>query len=198
MKKINLLIRIVLIINIFLLVYLVFFVEPIEEYTYFEYKSKVEGKQENNVEENKIFPENYYIFATSYKGEIPKDYFYKGLYNLVNEELKNIYLDTKNMSDSKIKTYFEENKEKIALNIGIQSIEDFKNLINCIKIYNNEELQYESTLLESDTYKNNEDFVEFNIIINYSNNEKITFKVYFSNFNNIDEPLLQFIPMKEE
>lgn len=212
MKKIKIVLIVVLIINVLAFVYLAFFLENAKEVSEEEYldtlgyyniisEKEVKQAQEKETTPKKeevktIYFENIDYLAEKYTGKVPLTYLSKEVTLLVEKNFKEIYTNTKSLNEEKIKEYFNNNKQSIAEIIGIIEESDFINLVNGLKIYSNENLEYKTMKIVQDTFNQDEKYANFRIQIEYTNGEKLEFNTYFSNTDNSEKPLVMLIPVK--
>lgn len=193
MKVIKFILIVLLIINVFAFVYINFFVEQEKEITLEEYKQQMGyyGNQEDTL----IYPENMKTLNQKYTGQIDLYYFAETFTDLINEQFEKIYQDTKGLTQAQINQYFEENIDTIGETLGILQLQDFNNLVQLLKIYDNQNLEYKNSVVDPDTINVLENTTEFELQINY-NEANIHFKVILSNKDNIQQDaVIKFIPI---
>ena len=103
---------IVIIVNIFLISFMTFFVDPIQKYTYEEYRISVEGENPELEAELKIriYPENRAAIQAEYNGNVDLNYMYEKLYDLVHTNLPTIQSEIQNLSINNLNQYLQNKK----------------------------------------------------------------------------------------
>lgn len=151
-----------------------------------------------NVMDYEIFPENFSTFYLKYKGQQVKSDLFKKLYKFINVDIVNLYNNKENLkNDLLVEQYYNDNKKQIRNDFGITNINDFQNLILSIQKFSNSNIEYERSVLEKESYTDDEKNVNFILNVKYKNEESIKFRVYFSKILNSSEPLIKFIPIIE-
>ena len=125
-----------------------------------------------------IYFENYNLLKEQYKGEIDTTYLITTYTNLIDK-------------------YFKENLAEIQINMGLTEVEEFINLVNILKSYKISERAYTGGKLVENSIKDYDTYISFLLDIHYGE-VTITFDVYLSKKDNIEEPIIKFIPVKEE
>ena len=130
MKGIKGILIILIIISICLLTYMIFFVDPIHEFTYEEYKIMQEGENPELEAALKIriFPENREYLEEKYNGNLDLNYVYEKLYDLVHKNLSTLQSDLSSLNSSELNTYLENNKADLIAFAGITTIQELSML----------------------------------------------------------------------
>ncbi len=172
------------------------FMEEPATYTLEEYKQQM-GFYDSYKEIKMIYFENYNILKEQYNGEIDTAYVITTYTKLIDKYFNKIYQETKDLEENKIEEYFEENLTEIQINIGLTETEEFINLVNILKSNKIPELTYTGGELVENSIKDYDTYISFLLKMHY---EEITieFDVYLSKKDNIQEPIIKFIPVKEE
>ncbi len=191
-------IKIATIIFIILLVLLITFViiynvlkekdEPI-------YEENLEAQKEVDeeyLEKQMIIPEEYNFLVRLYEGNLNEKVFYSAIYKLVFEEIPEISNNLKNKSAEEIESYYQNNKERIYSNLGIDNFEDYNKIVQ--EVSKLENTTYESSRFVSKSFASNEenDYSSLDLEINFENNSSITFKMYIINEFQDDKPKIKF------
>lgn len=144
-----------------------------------------------------IYFENYNLLKEQYKGEIDTTYVITTYTNLIDKYFNKIYQNTKDLKEEEIEKYFKENLAEIQINMGLAEVEEFINLVNILKSYKISERAYTGGKLVENSIKDYDTYISFLLDIHYGE-VAITFDVYLSKKDNIEEPIIKFIPVKEE
>lgn len=198
MKGIKGILIILIIISICLLTYMIFFVDPIHEYTYEEYKIMQEG--ENTELEAalkiRIFPENREVLEEKYNGNLDLNYVYEKLYELVHQNIFSLQSDLENLNSTQLNTYLENNKTNLIASTGITTIQELSKLSLNIQGKSINDTDYINSELDTSSYVEDEKYDSVNIIINYKNC-KLYFKLYIAN-DMLTSPMVIFESMSGE
>lgn len=192
MKKIRALLVLLIIISLGLLIYLIFFVKPVKEFTYEEYKISQEGENPELEAALKIriFPENKDYLEENYKGNMSLNYLYEKIYNLVHKNLESLQSDFKKLKIDGYNEYLNENEKNLVSMLGITNINELTTLAQNILGKNINDEEYVNSEFIKDTYKSGNNYDTINLVINYKN-EKLYFKVYIVN-DIITSPMIIF------
>ena len=182
MKGIKGILIILIIISICLLTYMIFFVDPIHEFTYEEYKIMQEGENPELEAALKIriFPENREYLEEKYNGNLDLNYVYEKLYDLVHKNLSTLQSDLASLNSSELNTYLENNKADLIACAGITTIQELSMLSVNIKEKNINDTEYINSEIDTQSYVEDEKYDTVNIKINYQN-YKLYFKIYIAN-----------------
>lgn len=182
MKGIKGILIILIIISICLLTYMIFFVDPIHEFTYEEYKIMQEGENPELEAALKIriFPENREYLEEKYNGNLDLNYVYEKLYDLVHKNLSTLQSDLSSLNSSELNTYLENNKADLIAFAGITTIQELSMLSVNIKEKNINDTEYINSEIDTQSYVEDEKYDSVNIKINYQNC-KLYFKIYIAN-----------------
>lgn len=192
MKKIRALLVLLIIISLGLLIYLIFFVKPVKEFTYEEYKISQEGENPELEAALKIriFPENKDYLEENYKGNMSLNYLYEKIYNLVHKNLESLQSDFKKLKIDGYNEYLNENEKNLVSMLGITNINELTTLAQNILGKNINDEEYVNSEFVKDSYKSGNNYDTINLVINYKN-EKLYFKVYIVN-DVITSPMIIF------
>lgn len=192
MKKIRTMLILLIIISLGLLVYLIFFVKPVKEFTYEEYKISQEGENPELEAALKIriFPENKDYLEENYKGNMSLNYLYEKIYNLVHKNLESLQSDFKKLKIDGYNEYLNENEKNLVSMLGITNINELTTLAQNILSKNINDEEYVNSEFVKDSYKSGNNYDTINLVINYKN-EKLYFKVYIVN-DIITSPMIIF------
>lgn len=198
MKGIKGILIILIIISICLLTYMIFFVDPIHEYTYEEYKIMQEGENPELEAALKIriFPENREVLEEKYNGNIDLNYVYEKLYELVHQNISILQSDLENLNSTQLNTYLENNKTNLIASTGITTIQELSKLSLNIQGKSINDTDYINSEIDTSSYVEDEKYDSVNIIINYKNC-KLYFKLYIAN-DMLTSPMVIFESMSGE
>lgn len=196
MSKYKKIVSILIIINIIIGLYIVLFMKTAPIYTLQQYAEKM-GYFDSYRDIKIMYFDNYNLLKEKYKGEIDTTYVLTTYTNLVEKYFDKLNQDIEDIKYENIAEYYKNNISEIQLNVGITEEEDFEILVETLKKHNITQEKYsggrliENSIIEKDTY------ITFLLEIDYEN-ITIKFNVYISNKDNLEEPIIKFIPVKEE
>ena len=194
--KYKIVVGILILVNIITGIYIMWFIKVPITYTLEEYKEQM-GFYDSYKEIKMIYFENYNLLKEQYKGEIDTTYVITTYTNLIDKYFNKIYQNTKDLKEEEIEKYFKENLAEIQINMGLTEVEEFINLVNILKSYKISERAYTGGKLVENSIKDYATYISFLLDIHYGE-VTITFDVYLSKKDNIEEPIIKFIPVKEE
>ena len=182
MKNIKGLLIVLIIVTACLLGYMIFFVEPIHEYTYEEYRISQEGENPELEAALKIriYPENKEFLDGKYDGNMDLNYMYEKLHQLVHKNLPLLQEDLQGVNVSGLNTYFETNRNNLIAIAGITSVDALSRLSKNIANKSIDDSEYVDSEILTDTYVEYENYDTVDIKINYQNNS-LYFKIYIAN-----------------
>lgn len=182
MKGLKGILILLIIISISAIIYITFFVEPIHEYTYEEYRIMMEGENPELEAALKIriFPENKEYLEENYNGNIDLNYLYEKIYNLVHKNIEPLQKELKGLNINGLKEYLTNNQNDLISTVGITNIEQINNLSNNISEKSIKEEEYINSEIIQDTYVEGEEYDTVNLKINYEN-DSIFFKIKIAN-----------------
>ena len=196
MLKYKIVVGILILVNIITGMYIMWFIKVPITYTLEEYKEQM-GFYDSYKEIKMIYFENYNLLKEQYKGEIDTTYVITTYTNLIDKYFNKIYQNTKDLKEEEIEKYFKENLAEIQINMGLAEVEEFINLVNILKSYKISERAYTGGKLVENSIKDYDTYMSF-LLEMYYGEVAITFDVYLSKKDNIEEPIIKFIPVKEE
>ena len=194
--KYKIVVGILILVNIITGIYIMWFIKVPITYTLEEYKEQM-GFYDSYKEIKMIYFENYNLLKEQYKGEIDTTYVITTYTNLIDKYFNKIYQNTKDLKEEEIEKYFKENLAEIQINMGLAEVEEFINLVNILKSYKISERAYTGGKLVENSIKDYDTYMSF-LLEMYYGEVTITFDVYLSKKDNIEEPIIKFIPVKEE
>ena len=192
MKGIKGILIILIIISICLLTYMIFFVDPIHEYTYEEYKIMQEGENPELEAALKIriFPENREFLEEKYNGNLDLNYLYEKIYELVHQNITTLQNDLEGLNAAELNTYFENNKANLISSAGITTIQELSMLSVNIQGKSINDTEYIDSVIDTSSYIEDEKYDSVNIAINYRTC-KLYFKIYIAN-DMLTSPMIIF------
>ncbi len=192
MKGIKGILIILIIISICLLTYMIFFVDPIHEYTYEEYKIMQEGEDPELEAALKIriFPENREFLEEKYNGNLDLNYLYEKIYELVHQNITTLQNDLEGLNAAELNTYFENNKANLISSAGITTIQELSMLSVNIQGKSINDTEYIDSVIDTSSYIEDEKYDSVNIAINYKTC-KLYFKIYIAN-DMLTSPMIIF------
>ena len=192
MKGIKGILIILIIISICLLTYMIFFVDPIHEYTYEEYKIMQEGENPELEAALKIriFPENREFLEEKYNGNLDLNYLYEKIHELVHQNITTLQNDLEGLNATELNTYFENNKANLISSAGITTIQELSMLSVNIQGKSINDTEYIDSVIDTSSYIEDEKYDSVNIAINYKTC-KLYFKIYIAN-DMLTSPMIIF------
>lgn len=205
LKKLQIFLIILIIINVIALIYLLI-VPKIETLNYEQYASqhwnedrvKVFGEEKIAEEEKdqqelqdlyQVQIENETELLSNYTGELLTTTATDKIRELVKSGFEKFYTDTKGMNASQLEQYFNTNKDDIAMQTGLTTVDDFADFINKIQIYKNN-IEYTKVEIEEGSFVYEEEYSHFKIKITYNDGSILEFTVYMGNKDFMDTPLV--------
>lgn len=170
MKKINLFLYIIIIINIFAMIILLF-----------------EEKPEVNNYELQIdnLKELTNVYGTGIAIERYKDF----IKILAEDNLPSLYVDIHDMDQKQLEQYYQQKKDMLKNNYSIQSYEDFIDIFSKMKIYSNPKIKLKSVKIKKGSCKKEEQYTQTVVELRYSNFKRLKLYVYVANVMTEDKPM---------
>lgn len=195
--KYKIIMIILILISLLIGAYLIFYMDAVPTYSLEEYKEKM-GFYDSMVNIDVFYFENYDFLKENYKGEVDLYYLIDSFNVLIKSYLEQVQDQTKDLDDEGLSKYFENNKIKIGINLGLTEFDEFEDLVELIKDKKISFNKYQYSELDKETVVDNERFVYFTLRIHYEDDVTLVFNVRLSDKDNIEEPIIKFIPVKEE
>lgn len=126
-------------------------------------------------ESGTVFPEGISALGRAYTGEMTVKDITKSMLYFSNSVIPRYYINLKNASDDEIRKYYEKNKELIYIDIGINELEDFIEIIKVIQKFKTENLNLESYRIDIDTIRTQNANVFSTLYLKYEGNDEINF-----------------------
>lgn len=143
----------------------------------------------------RIYPENFGKILYSYEGDIDLNYFYEMTYKVVNY-IPDLNSVVANYSEEQLKSYYNQNKDTIQENTGITTFAEFNKLCSAINKLE-EDSAYEGSTIDTQSYEDDEDYVQFVLDVEYSNSNKIQLIVRILNKYNEKTPSIVFYAVND-
>lgn len=195
--KYKIIMIILILISLLIGAYLIFYMDAVPTYSLEEYKEKM-GFYDSMVNIDVFYFENYNFLKENYKGEVDLYYLIDSFNVLIKSYLEQVQDQTKDLDDEGLSKYFENNKIKIGINLGLTEFDEFEDLVELIKDKKISFNKYQYSELDKETVVDNERFVYFTLKMHYEDDVTLVFNVRLSDKDNIEEPIIKFIPVKEE
>lgn len=121
------------------------------------------------------------IFFEKYEGHLTSSKVAKKLDEITTEILPEMFDTVKNYSKEEIKIYYEENKDSIKSNFGIERFEEFNEFTEALKETELDLKTWYRLDILKDTFvnrseKNNYAYIEYEV--SFKNEQKIKFSIY--------------------
>lgn len=183
MRKVKGILVLLIIINIALLLYIIFGVEPIHEFTYEEYRISQEGVNPKLEAELRIriYPENKEFLDKKYVGNLDLNYVYEKLHDLVHKNMEVLQKDLKGLNATALNTYFENNRANLKAIAGITNVQELSNLKQSIDGKDLNDSNYINSEILQEIYEESEKYDTVNLKLNYQNDITLYFKLYIAN-----------------
>lgn len=123
------------------------------------------------------------VFFEKYSGEFKSSEIASDLKTLTIEYIPNIYNTVKKYKDDKLEEYYNENKNRIKKNIGINDFSEFSLFINSLKESKIDLDTWYRLDLINETFNDDSDkkgyaYIEYEV--SFKNDEKLKFSLYIS------------------
>lgn len=186
MSKLDKFLMIIIVINLFASIFIIF------------------GKGKSN--EVKVFEiGNFDEFVNTYMAGPSPERYRDFIQGLVEGKFEEIYNETKNLSDNELKKYYEENNtttemssvSKIQSEYGISDYSTFINLVKQLREINEKGAKYQKSNITKKSCKMQSDYTTSEITLSYSKFKKIKMNVEMSNLLQYDIQTFK-ISVKEE
>lgn len=123
------------------------------------------------------FPDGMPKFYRAYEGKLTAENIGKSIYYIVNEVIPDYNNLFKDKSDDEIEKYYDENMGVVALLLGINNKNDFKNFVHKILEIDKTEIQLEEFYIDGDSIEVKTSYSTANLHIKYSESEEIIIKI---------------------
>lgn len=187
---------IVLIVIIIVIVIIVIIRQSINKKVVNETAQTDEQLVQESVEEyskEKVFPRGIAELMGKYEGQNNKNDLYESLDNLVNEYLPKLFEDINGLDNSQLSSYFNNNKEEITENLGINQEDDFNKLAIYLQNNNYGKNKFEYCEIDSDSYRTagGNRYLSFIINFKYENQDNLLqLRVYFANMTSTNPEII--------
>ncbi len=109
---------------------------------------------------------------------------------LLSAGLKVVYYETLNLSEKEIEDYYEENKDEIFAESGIENLEVFKAVAKKVSMYKDEIKPVEESIVKDSCYIDG-DYIVSTLHVKYDNGAELDIKLRFANSGKISYPYLR-------
>lgn len=149
-----------------------------------EYEETMNIVREEFEEIGQIVPENYNFLTRMYEGNIEDTVLYSKIYDFIRKTVPETYKLLKDYDDTQITNYFNENRQTIINNLGIENADDYVKMVNQIK--NIGDKNYISSSFDVSKYEAGEKYSTVPLIIQYKG---VVISIDVSIINNEDDNL---------
>jgi len=186
MSKLEKFLILIIIINLFASIFIIF------------------GKNKN--EEIKVFEiGNYDEFVNTYMAGPSPERYRNFVQELVENKFDTLYKETEGLSDSDLKKYYDKNNitndmvslSSISSNYGISDYTNFEKLVKKLRVINEKGAKYKKCNIIKQSCKMNSDYTTSEIIFTYSKSQKIKMTIEMSNLVQYDIQMFK-ISVKED
>ncbi len=158
------------------------------------YEENLEAQQEVDeeyLENQMIIPGEYNFLIRLYEGNVNENVFYSAIYKLVFEEIPEINANLKNKSIEEIENYYQNNKERIYSNLGIDNFEDYNEIVK--EVSKLENITYKSSKFDTRSFAQNSEtgYSSLNLEINFETSS-ISLKMFIINEIQDNKPKIKF------
>lgn len=146
-----------------------------------------------NYSAGKVFPRGMAELMTKYDGQNDKNDLYRSLNRLTREYIPTLYKDINGLDKSKLSKYFNDNKNTIINNLGLNKEEDFINLATYLQNSNYEGSNFEYCEIDSSTYRTagKNRYLTFIMDFKYENlEEPLRLRTYFANMTSTNPKII--------
>lgn len=125
-----------------------------------------------------LYPDGMPNLFRNYSGSLTCQNIGKSFYYVTNTVIPKYAKECKNYTQTQIEEYFENNKESIALDIGIRKKEEFYDLITKINnLTDLSELEFEKFYINAETVNKQSGVTKADLCIKYKNCDVLTLNV---------------------
>lgn len=175
MSKLNKFLILIIIVNVFASIFIMF--------------------SKTKTEEEKVFEiGNFNEFINTYKAGPSPERYRTFIQGIVENKFEKIYENTKNLTDVQLKNYYDENNttnDMVSISTmeseyGISDYETLKNLVQKLRTINQKGAKYKKSSIVKKSCKMNSDYTTSELEISYSKSQKITMTVEMTNILQYD------------
>lgn len=125
-----------------------------------------------------LYPDGMPALYRSYSGSLTCQNIGKSFYYVTNTIIPQFAKEFKNYTETEILEYFENNKESIAISIGIRDSKEFYELINKIQeIVNTDDIQFEKFYIDLESIEKRSSITNANLCIKYKNCDELILNI---------------------
>lgn len=137
---------------------------------------------------------NFDEFVNTYMAGPSPERYRNFVQELVESKFDKIYQDTKNLSDTELKKYFDDNNSvtdmvpvsKMQSEYGISDYTTFNNIVKQLREINEKKAEYKKCSITKKSCKMNSNYTTSEITLNYSKFQKINMTIEMSNLVQYD------------
>lgn len=131
---------------------------------------------------NEKYPTGMPELIRNYSGQLKAQNIGKSINYVATKVIPNYNEKLKNVNEKEISKYFEKNSKIIETDIGIEKLQDFKNLINEINQKSTvQNLEFESYYIDENSINKSNKMTEANLYIKYKNCKEIEIQLKIYN-----------------
>ena len=172
MRKINLILIILIIINIFAFIIISF------------YEKKVDLYKSDDVE-----IENINEFIEVYRTGPSVERYTKFIQAIGEQNLPGICEETKDFTSEQLESYYTINKDKLIYTCGINNKEDFFKIIDKVQIFKNTNLRFKKAKIKKGSCILGKTYTSTKIKLYYSKNKTLSLNIQIANTVEADKPM---------
>ncbi len=133
----------------------------------------INGKEWNN----ELFPDEMPKFYRSYNGKLTAQIMGKSIYYVATELIPEYYTKLKNLDDKLLNEFYNNNSDKIKIELGITTNNDFNEFIKELNKLNNDNIEFESFMIDKETIQTRNGKTTAKLHIKYKNCEELIIEI---------------------
>ena len=153
---------------------------------------RVDTTYEEQTAKLDIVVENLYEMVKLSNRKIDTKEYTDKIKRMIEGDLKYTHIDTKDLSKTELKKQFEENKEDIFNQYGIEEFETYEKLVEKLEIYDEPITVEEVSIVKNSCYVE-EKYIISKINIKYDNQKELELTLKFANDDTLERPYLRII-----
>lgn len=153
---------------------------------------RVDTTYEEQTAKLDIVIENLYEMVKLSNRKIDTKEYTDKIKRMIEGDLKYTHIDTKDLSKTELKKQFEENKEDIFNQYGIEEFETYEKLVEKLEIYDEPITVEEVSIVKNSCYVE-EKYIISKINIKYDNQKELELTLKFANDDTLERPYLRII-----
>lgn len=159
MKKVNIFLVILIVINLMVTLFLLF------------------GKEKKVVSNPELQIDNFEEFSKVYGGGSTVTMYKDFLRVLLEDSLPSLYIDTRELDTKQLQDYYESHKAMLTDSYSIHNYNDFNDIVENIKFYENEKIKLKKVKLKKGSCKMDKDYTEMIVEVRYTKFKKLKLNV---------------------